>query len=459
VLDSAQRLHFVGIGGVGMSALARILAWQGKQVSGTDRQPSFRLEQMRREGLLVQVGHDAAAVGEAEAVVVTTALGEDNVELAEARRRGLPVLHRAEVLAAIVHQRRSVAVTGSHGKSTTTAMVGRVLEAAGLDPLVIVGGDVEAWGGNVRFGEGGVIVFEACESDGTMLLYEGASQIITSLDPDHLDQHKTFDALVETVRQFANSADPEGFVVYHCEDESVSACVSQTPAALVSYGQADGDWRVGALELHGEEGLEFTLHGPQSQALRVKLPMYGLHNALNATAAMAAAAELGVEPQRAAGALADFKGVQRRFEQLGMVGRSLVIDDYAHHPREVRATLRAAREHLGRQVVVVFQPHLYSRTEYLMDDFAQSFGDADAVIITDIYPAREDPIPGITAEVLASRVAEQRGTRPTAYLSGFDRIADHLRRNYSDGWAILIMGAGDVRKIGEELVRGAPAHA
>jgi len=450
-LRGASRFHFTGIGGVGMSALARILARQGRTVSGTDRSDSPRLEQMRLEGVAAEVGHRAEAVHGAEVVVVTTALTEDNIELVEARRLGLPVLHRAELLAAVVNRRPAIAVTGTHGKSTTTALVGHLLAAAGLDPLVIVGGDVHEWDGNVRFGAGPWAVFEACESDGTLRLYRDACQTITSLEPDHLDRHHSFAALCDTMARFAASADPDGFVVYNADSETVRAAVAGSPARLLGYGRTAGEYRLGRVTARGREGLSFALRGPSGE-VTATMGLYGEHNARNATAALAVAQQAGVEVDVAVEALAGFGGVMRRFELLGRLGESEVFDDYAHHPTEVRATLRAAKEHLGRPVLVVFQPHLYSRTRDLMGDFVRAFGDADDVIVTRIYAAREEPIPGVTGEALAEGVAAQRGARPTRFVADFDEMVESIRPRYRDGWTVLVMGAGDIRKVGERLV-------
>ncbi len=454
LLRQAHRFHFIGVGGVGMSALARILAHEGKSVSGTDRDDSPHLDQMRREGLLVKVGHSAEAVHGAEAVVATTALQPDNVELMEARRLGLPILHRAELLAAIAAQKPSVAVTGTHGKSTTTAMTGHVLAAGGLDPLVIVGGDVNEWGGNVRFGSGPWTIFEACESDHTLLLYEGSCQVITSLEPDHLDQYKTFDALCGTMRQFVQKANAKGFVVYNTDSETVQETVRGAPAQSLGYGVRSGDYRIRDVVAKGEEGLSFRLEGP-SGSVPVSLRLYGPHNAMNAAAALAVGEQLGVPASLAAESLAAFQGVARRFERLGSLGTSIVIDDYAHHPTEISACLSAAREHLDRPILAIFQPHLYTRTRDLMPQFAEAFGDADDVIITEIYAAREEPIPCITGEVLAKWVAQKRDGRSTRFLSTFDQITEFVRQHYRNGWAVLVIGAGDIRKVGERLVERA----
>lgn len=450
-LERCRHFHFVGIGGVSMSGLARILVRQGKRVSGTDRNSSRRLAVLRSEGIDARVGHDAATLGDADCVVYTTAIPPTNPEVAAARKRGLVILHRAELLAAVVGERRAIAVAGTHGKSTTTALLGTILEAAGADPLVIVGGDAPLWEGNVRFGKGEWCVFEACESDGTIVLYEGCSQVLTSLEPDHLDQHGDFASLKAMMRRFAASADPEGFVVYNAESEAAAEVAAASPARRVGFGLAAGEWRAEDVEPLGDEGTRFVLVAPGGRT-PVRLRLCGDHNVRNALAAMAAAAQAGVDEALAARALADFRGVGRRFERLGLMGTSVVIDDYAHHPTELRATLEAARRHLGRPILAIFQPHLYSRTRDLMDDFAGAFGDADEVIITDIYAAREEPMEGVTALELAERAAARRGGRPTRFIATFDGIEAAVRPSYRDGWAVLILGAGDIRRLGEALV-------
>lgn len=450
-LHECERFHFIGIGGVSMSGLARWLVRQGKTVTGTDRDDSARLRLLASEGATVEVGHRPDALGDAQCVVYTTAIPEDNPELLAARETVPYLLHRAELLAAVVAGKRAIAVTGTHGKTTTTTMLGHVLEAAGLDPLVIVGGDVAHWDGNVRFGEGEWAVFEACESDGSLLLYEGCCEVITSLEADHLDQHGTVERLYGMVGRFAERAAPDGFVVYNADSATVAHVAAATSARLVGYGEGAGEYRIDGLQPDGEAGTRFALQ-VGGREVSVKLRLYGEHNALNATAAIAAAAQAGVDEDVAARALESFASVARRFDLLGKMGDSVVIDDYAHHPTEIQATLRAAREHLGRPILAIFQPHLFSRTRDLMPRFAEAFGDADEVIITAIYAAREQPIPGVSAEEMATRARVQRHGRATRYVADPADIEALVRERYRDGWAILLLGAGNIRRLGERLV-------
>ncbi|MCX7598605.1 MAG: UDP-N-acetylmuramate--L-alanine ligase [Armatimonadetes bacterium] len=453
-LETCQRFHFMGIGGIGMSGLARWLARQGRTVSGCDRNESDRLEFLRREGIATSVEHNPSHVQGTDCLVYTTAVPQTNEELAAARQAGLRVLHRAEVLAAIAATRRSIAVTGTHGKSTTTAMVGTILETAGLDPLVFVGADAPMWQGNARFGNGQWCVFEACESDGTIVLYQNCSQVLTSLEPDHLDQYGTFENLQKFVKRFLASADQEGFVVYCADSQIVTELVDAAQCQRVGYGLGAGEYRATDIQMLAGGSTQFCMHSPAGRR-KVRLQLCGTHNVLNALAAVAAAEQAGADAELAVQALGRFPGLSRRFEKMGTLGTSIVIDDYAHHPTEVRAVLSTARDYLRRPIVAIFQPHLFSRTRDFMDEFAQVFAEADEAIFTDIYPAREAPIPGVTSEELAHRAAAVRPDRPTYYLAGLDEVTDFVRRNYRDGWAVLVIGAGDVRKVAEALVEEA----
>lgn len=434
-----------------MSALARWLVRQGKIVSGCDRSDSERLKLLSREGISTHIGHDACHVREADCLVYTTAIKPSNAELVAGREAGLATFHRAELLAAIATTRKGIAVTGTHGKSTTTALIGTVLEAAGLDPLVFVGGDAPLWDGNVRFGEGQWCVFEADESDGTIVLYEHCNQVLTSLEPDHLDQYGTFENLQEFLRRFVASAAPEGFLVYYADSEVVAEVAGAAPCRRVGYGLQAGEYRASGIQALGEAGTRFTMLSPAGRR-DVRLKLCGTHNVLNALAAVAAAAQAGVDEELAVEALAEFPGLGRRFERLGRFGTSIVLDDYAHHPTEVAVVLQTAREHLDRPILAIFQPHLFSRTRDFMDDFARVFAAADEVIFTDIYPAREEPIPGVTSERLARLAALVRPDRPTYYLPTLPQVTDFVRHRYRQGWAVLVIGAGDVHKVAEALV-------
>ena len=452
-LQLSDRIHFIGIGGVSMSALAHALVDMGYRVSGSDRGDGPVLAGLRQAGIEAYVGHAAEHVFDTDVVVYTTAIAADNPEIQAARALGKKVFHRSELLAWLMRGRQAVAVTGTHGKTTTSAMVGVILEHAGLDPTVFVGGLVNNWGGNYRLGRGPHIVFEACESDGSFLRYRCANQVITGIEDDHLDQHKSSAALDEAFAAFLESADPNGFVTWYGDCPRLARLMPRTRARLIRYGEADGaDYAALEIELAGTETrYRLVRGGKPAETVRLHLP--GRHNVLNSLAAIATAEALGVEFAAIAEALADFRGTGRRFELLGRCSDTAVYDDYAHHPTEIRATLEAARHFAPERVIAVFQPHLYSRTVNLLDDFAQAFDQADVVIVNDIYAAREDPMPGVDGGLVADRIRRHDPAKPVEYLPSQDEIVRRVEALARPGDLILTIGAGDIRRAGEELAR------
>ncbi len=447
LLSEGGAAHFMGAGGIGMSALARLLKHRGIEVTGCDAKKSATTEMLQAEGIPVQIGHSPDHLRGADALVYTTAVEDTEPELVAAQEQGMPTIKRAELLAAYVELvPRRIAVTGTHGKTTTCALIGYLLEAAGADPLVLVGGLVARWQGNVRFSKDeNWAVFEACESDDTLLLYTGASQVITSLEREHVDRHGSFERLVATVRQFAATADPEGFVVANAGSELVRDVAAQAPARKIWYGRPGQFWATDVSFL--PDGLEFTAHGPGGSQ-RVKVPLYGLHNVCNVLAALACVHGAGFNWRELAASLERFCPVARRFEIVGRVGESIVVDDYAHHPTEVEATIRAAKQHFGRPVLAVFQPHTYTRTKDLAEKFATAFGDADEVVITEIYTARGPVLEGVSGKWLAELIARSRGGRPTQFVASHEAIAEILAAR-TDGWLLLIMGAGDINRVAQ----------
>lgn len=435
-----------------MSALAATLRTWGFEVTGSDSVDSPIVRQLQALGIRTTLGQQVENLGEADLVVYTTAIGEDNPELAAAREQRREIWHRSQMLAQVLADKRRIAVAGTHGKSSTTAMVATVLAELGEDPAVFVGGISRNFGSNYHLGHGDLAVFEACESDGSFLAYGGCSQVITSIEPDHLDQHGTVENLVESFRGFAASADPAGFVVYAAAAPLVGEVVRSSPALPVSYGLGvPADYTAKQVEPEGD-GVRFALVVRGNVIGPVRLPVIGAHNIRNALAALAVAIELGHDPRQAAAALAAYRGVERRFERLGYVNGIEVIDDYAHHPTEIMATLRAARDHYGRRLVAIFQPHLYSRTRDLLHEFAGAFTEAAVVVIADIYAAREEPCDDISSEQLYRLVQEHNPEKLVAYLPSFEEIAQFVRNHVQPGDMVLTLGAGDIRKVGEMLV-------
>jgi len=448
---AGQKVHFVGIGGVSMSALAHSLASRGLQVSGSDRDEGERVAGLRVAGIKVAIGQSADNVGDADAYVYTTAIREDNPELVAARATGRPVLHRSEVLAELLQRHRAIAITGTHGKSTTTAMLGAVYLKLGLDPTVFVGADVPDLGGTHHIGDSDLFIFEACESDGSFLRYRGCSQVLTSVEPDHLDEHGTFERLQQAYADFLASADPDGFLVYRADDPIATRLAQDSPATPISFGLA-GEAQVMARDIAPlDESVAYECIVEGQSLGRVQLQVPGRCNVANALAATAACLGAGLEAKQVCAALAQFRGVDRRFERLGQLNGAVVYDDYAHHPTEVRAAIQALQEHFDRSLLVIFQPHLYSRTRDFMDDFAAAFDEADTVIIADIYPAREQPIPGVNSARLAELIASRRPQGSVHYFPEHEEIVDFVARQSQPGQLIMTIGAGDIREVGERL--------
>lgn len=449
-------VHFIGIGGAGMSGLARLLLARGERVSGSDLRPGPALDELRALGARVSIGHRAENLNGATRVVYSAAVREDNPELAEARRRRIPTVVRARLLGELMADRRGIAVTGTHGKTTSTGMAGSVFLSAGLDPTVLVGGEWSGIGGNARPGNGPHFLAEACEAFQSFLEMRPAAALVTNIEEDHLDCYEgSMERLLEAFRTFFSRIPEGGYVVGCGEDANVRRLLGEMSVRSLLYGWSpELDYSARGMTLDG--GLpHFRVFRGGEELGEVRLSVPGRHNALNALGVAALATEEGVPFPAVAGGLAAFRGVERRFELLGEANGVLVVDDYAHHPTELRATLAAARERLGRPLLAVFQPHLYSRTAQLMDEFAGAFEDADRVLITGIYGAREDPLPGITAEALAAAVRARRPGIPVAHRETAAEALEWLRRETVPGEAVLTLGAGDVRGIGEAFLAAA----
>ncbi|HVB06686.1 MAG TPA: UDP-N-acetylmuramate--L-alanine ligase [Acidimicrobiales bacterium] len=445
-LTRPTRLHLVGIGGAGMSAIATVLAQMGHAVSGSDLKASATVERLRGLGVTVAIGHDAANVAGAEHVGISSAVSSSNVELLEAHRRGVPVHARAELLAAICATRRTLAVAGTHGKTTTSSMLALVLLEAGLSPSFIIGGEVNEIGTNAAFVEGEWLVVEADESDGTFLQLPAEVAVVTSVEPDHLEHFGSFAALTEGFAEFLRKA--AGAVV--CADDAGARALA--PEGAVTYGFSEGaDYRVSDFTT-GRAEIAFGLIGPEGDLGRFTLPVPGAHNARNAAAALAAARLLGADPDAARRALARFAGVARRFQFRGEAGGVTFVDDYAHLPGEVAATLAAARGGGWERLVCVFQPHRYSRTESVGGDFGEAFVDADVVVITGIYGAGEAPRPGVSAKLVLDAVLNAHPETTAAYFPDRRELVGYLARLLRPGDCCLTLSAGDLTSLPDELL-------
>ena len=447
-----QQIHFVGIGGAGMSGIAEVLLNLGYRVTGSDTRRGENVERLERLGAKILIGHQPAHVEGAHVVVYSSAVARDNVEVQVARQRGIPVIPRAEMLAELMRMKYGIAIAGTHGKTTTTSIVAAVLGAAGFDPTVVVGGRVHGLGANARLGQGEFLVAEADESDGSFLKLSPTIAIVTTVDAEHLDHYADLDAIRAAFLEFVNKVPFYGAAVVCLDEPNIQQMIPHIVKRVITYGLESGaDLTARRLSFSGVDAEFEVLHrgrvlGPAS--LRVP----GRHNVLNALAAVAVGLDLEVPFERIQSALAGFAGVQRRFQVRGEAQGVLVVDDYGHHPAEIRATLAAAKAGFDRRVITVFQPHRYSRTQHLRREFLTAFYQSDVLIVMDIYPAGEAPIPGVHARDLAEGIAAH-GHREVIYMDGDrDGIVRYLGESTRPGDLVLTLGAGDVGQLGAEFL-------
>jgi len=459
-----RRVHFVGIGGIGMSGIAEVLLTLGYSVSGSDLAESDTARRLARLGARLHVGaHDALHVtDDIDVLVISSAVTFANPEVARARELKIPVIPRAEMLAELMRMKYGVAVAGSHGKTTTTSLVAAVLREAGRDPTMVVGGKLRALGTNARLGQGDFLVAEADESDGTFLLLSPIVAVVTNIDREHLDYYGDMDRLREAYLQFIHRVPFYGLAVLCIDNVNVRALLPQVRKRFVTYGTSpDADWQARDLQVRGLETIFDAWRGERRLG-EVRLRMPGRHHALNALAALAVAEDMEIPFRIAAHALEEFGGIHRRFEVKGEEHGILVVDDYGHHPEEIRATLRAAREGFPRRLVVAFQPHRFSRTRDLFAEFLEAFDDADAVVLTDIYSAGEERLDGVSTEAVYQAL-RRRGHLDVRYVPARDRVAEVLLDVVRPGDLVLTLGAGDIHRTADEflgLIRaGAPVPA
>jgi UDP-N-acetylmuramate--alanine ligase len=448
-----RRVHFVGIGGIGMSGIAEVLLTLGYTVSGSDLVAGDTTRRLERLGAQLRLGpHDAAQVtSDIDVLVISSAVTFANPEVARARELKIPVIPRAEMLAELMRMKYGVAVAGSHGKTTTTSLVAAVLREAGRDPTVVVGGKVRTLGTNARLGQGDFLVAEADESDGTFLLLSPIIAVVTNIDREHLDYHGDMERLREAYLQFVHRVPFYGLAVLCLDNVNVRALLPQLRKRFVTYGTSpDADWQARDLRVAGLETIfEVWRRGNRLGPVRLRMP--GRHQALNALAALAVAEDLEIPFRIAAHALEEFGGIHRRFEVKGEEREILVVDDYGHHPEEIRATLRAAREGFRRRLVVAFQPHRYSRTRDLFNEFLEAFDDADVVLLTEIYSAGEERPEGVSGEALYQAL-RRRGHLDVRYVGARERVAETLLDIVLPGDLVLTLGAGDIHRTADELL-------
>ncbi len=450
-----KHYHLIGIGGVSMSAIAVLLHSFGHRVTGSDRQESETVQRLRDLGIDVFVGHDTKNIDEADVVVYTAAVTDDNPELVEARRRGIPTMERPLILAEIMNNyKHKIAVAGAHGKTTTVAMIAAVLEHGGWDPTALLGTDRD----NLRLGGNQVIVTEACEAFGSFLHLNPNIAVVLNIDADHLDYYGTIEQVEAAFYQFASKVEPDGLIVACADDARIrralqplveSQLTDSSETKVVWFGRDQGaDYRAENISIDGLRS-QYTLVGKGKTLGRLVLGVPGEQNIIDSLAAAAVTLELGVPFRSVRSALKNYCGAPRRFE-IVYEGDVVVIDDYAHHPSEIEATIKAARSAYNGRLVVVFQPHLYSRTNFLLEDFAKVLSAADKVVVVPIYPAREEPIPGVSSERIVERMIEL-GFAGGRYAPDLSDVARELVGELSSGDIVLVMGAGDIRTVAEEL--------
>ncbi len=444
-------VHFVGIGGIGMSGIAEVMHNLGYTVQGSDIAEGYVVEGLRSRGIKVMIGHAAENVSEAAVVVTSTAVKRDNPEVVYALEHRIPVVRRAEMLAELMRLKNTVAVAGTHGKTTTTSMVACLLEAGGVDPTVINGGIINSYGSNARLGASDWMVVEADESDGSFLRLDGTIAVVTNIDPEHLEHYGSFDKVKSSFIEFIENVPFYGAAVLCIDHPEVQALISKIrDRRVITYGfSAQADVRGEAVTpVPGGNRFDVVVRerdGEQRRIEGIELPMPGRHNVQNALAAVAVAIEMGCDDEIVRGGFAQFGGVKRRFTKVGEVGGVTVIDDYGHHPVEIRAVLAAAREGVKGRVLAVVQPHRFTRLRDLMEEFQTAFNDADAVYVTPVYAAGEMPMDGVDAEALVTGL-KARGHRDAHVIGGADELAEAMARIIRPGDMIVCLGAGDITK-------------
>jgi UDP-N-acetylmuramate--alanine ligase len=447
-----QRIHFVGIGGIGMSGIAEVLLNLGYKVSGSDLKDSAVTQRLASLGAIIFIGHRAENVTGAEVVVTSSAIARDNPEVGSARAQHIPVIPRAEMLAELMRLKYGIAIAGMHGKTTTTSMIAAVLAAGGLDPTVVVGGRVDAMGSNARLGKSQYLVAEADESDRSFLKLSPILSVVTNVDREHMDCYRDMSDVEQAFIDFMNRVPFYGAVIACSDDARLNALLPRVERRVITYGVHQvADFRCAPLncDAPGESGSarsRFEIFQRDKVIGSFELHIPGQHNVLNATAAVAAGIGLDVPAAKIAEALAQFRGVDRRFQLKGKAAGVTVVDDYGHHPTEIRVTLAAARQCGFSRIHVIFQPHRFTRTRDLLEEFATAFSDADDLQVLDIYAASEDPIPGVTAEMLVERIS-QRGTR-AHYATSFSDAVTRAAAAATEGDLVLTLGAGSVYQIG-----------
>lgn len=446
-----KKLHFVGIGGTGMCGIAEVLFNLGYTITGSDLKKTEVTEYLEKLGIAIYYSHRGENVQDADVVVYSSAVKPDNPELIGAMAKKIPTIPRAEMLAELMKLKFSIAVAGTHGKTTTTSLIGHVLSKCGFDPTVIVGGRVLGVGTNAYLGKGDYMVAEADEFDRSLLRIYPTVAVITSIEPEHMECYDSIDDLYNCFVEFASRVPFYGSIIYCLDDPGLQKVRDRFSRPSVSYGfSRHADLHAGELS-YSSEGISFVCYSNNDTLGRVKIPLYGKHNVLNSLAALAVALDLEIPFEKAVSALVSFPGVSRRMELVGQVDGVKVYDDFAHHPTEIKITLEGVRNSFPGRIVVIFQPHLYSRTKTFYKEFGASFFDSDMLIVTDIYPSREKPVKNVTGELVAE-AAKKSGHKQVEYVKDKGRIAGFLKEKLKEGDLVLVMGAGDIYRLSPQII-------
>jgi UDP-N-acetylmuramate--alanine ligase len=447
-----EKIHFVGIGGIGMSGIAEVLLNLGYKVSGSDLRKSDITERLSALGGEIFYGHARENVAGVDVVVISSAVHDDNPEVVEAKELLIPVIPRAEMLAELMRMKYGIAIAGTHGKTTTTSMISTILGHAGIDPTIVIGGKLNSIGSNARLGQGKFLVAEADESDGSFLKLSPTIAVVTNIDADHLDFYSGIEEIKDTFVEFINKVPFYGLAVLCLDSGNVADIIPKVKKRFITYGlSAQTDFRAADIEMSGNN-ISFEVYFRGERLGGISFSMPGAHNVLNALATIAVAMELGIPFSKIQEGFKGFGGVGRRFQIKGEIGGIMVVDDYGHHPAEIRATLAAAKGGWDRRLVVVFQPHRYTRTKELFDEFVKSFYDADVLVLTDIYPAGEKPIEGVTSENLGKSI-KKHGQKDVTYIPDREAVNDHLQQILEPGDIVLTLGAGNIWQTGEALLK------
>ena len=446
----SKKMHFIGIGGIGMSGIAEILINLGYDVSGSDLRESEQTKRLRQLGATIYIGHYPSNIKDYHVVVTSSAISKNNPEIIEAKKRKIPVIHRSEMLAELVRLKHGIGVAGTHGKTTTSSMLAYVLYHGGLNPTAVVGGKVLNFGSNARIGEGQYFVFEADESDGSFIKLLPTIGIVTNIDADHLDHYKYFEGIKEAFITYMNNIPFYGYSVVCMDDPVVAEVLPRIERPYVTYGFNTGaHFKATNIKLLNGSTM-YSCYYNDKLLGEIVLNLLGKHNIINSLAVVAVALELGLTFDIIAEAIAQFQGVGRRLEKIGETNGIIVVDDYGHHPTEIRATLDALKQ-LGKRVIVVFQPHRYTRTQYLYDEFGQAFTMADELFLTEIYPAGEEPIEGVSSNLIQQSVKKHEG-RDVVVIPHLDQVPDYISSIVRKGDVIVTLGAGDIYKVGHAIL-------